>query len=233
MYGLILVVISYFVFKYLEKKKFKVDIKTFYAVLPYAIIAAVVRVLVDAEVYPKTVLTVSPGIWLLVTIFTILVFYFSFKHYPKTYYKIAMMIGFIVLIPQLFLLRLVNLEALTMIFVTTIFSFIPFVFLYYKRYIDRLILFPLLAHMFDASATFISIDLFGYGEQHFLPDFLIKITGTALVMFPLKLAILVPVIYIVHKHSENKNLRNFLLLVIFLLGLVPALRDILRISMGV
>lgn len=197
------------------------------------IIAAVVRVLVDAGVYPKTVLTVSPGIWLLVTIFTVLVFYFSFKHYPKTYHKPAMIIGFVLLIPQLFLLRLVNLEALTMIFITTIFSFIPFVFLYYKRYIDQLILFPMLAHMLDASATFISIDLFGYGEQHFLPTFLINITGTALVMFPLKLAVLIPVIYIVHKHSENNNLRNFLLLIIFLLGVVPGLRDILRITMGV
>ena len=165
--------------------------------------------------------------------FTLIVFYFSFKYYPKTYHKVAMMSGFVFLIPQLFLLRLVNLEALTMIFVTTIFSFIPFVFIYYKRYIDRLILLPFLTHMFDASATFISIDLFGYGEQHFIPEFLINVTGTALVMFPLKLAVLVPVIYIVHKHSDNNNLRNFLLLVIFLLGLVPALRDLLRISMGV
>jgi uncharacterized membrane protein len=52
-------------------------------------------------------------------------------------------------------------------------------------------------------------------------------------MYPLKLAVLVPVIYIINKYSEEKNLRNYLLIIITILGLATGLRDAFRLFMGV
>ena len=53
---------------------------------------------------------------------------------------------------------------------------------------DPLNLSILLAHLMDASSTYIGVDKLGYYEKHVVPTYLIQLTGTALVMYPLKLS---------------------------------------------
>ena len=53
---------------------------------------------------------------------------------------------------------------------------------------DPLNLSILLAHMMDASSTYIGVDKLGYYEKHVVPTYLIQLTGTALVMYQLKLS---------------------------------------------
>ena len=86
--------------------------------------------------------------------------------------------------------------------------------------------------MFDASATFTALSIFGYSEQHVVPVFLINIFG-APAMYLLKLLVVAPVVYIINKYSNDENLRRFLLLAVFVIGLAPALRDTLRLLMGI
>jgi len=99
---------------------------------------------------------------------------------------------------------------------------------------DLLIFWALAAHMVDAAATYVAITFFSYTEKHILSTFLIENFGGAWVMFPLKILVLVPVLYIIHKYSkDDKKLRNTLLVAIIALGLAAGLRDAVRLLMGV
>jgi uncharacterized membrane protein len=102
----------------------------------------------------------------------------------------------------------------------------------------------LAAHMFDAAATWTALSFFGYAEQHVLPRLLIGIMGPA-AMFALKIIVVIPVLYIIDRYAQqeghlslSKNSKtktmhadftNFLKIVILILGLAPALRDMIRL----
>lgn len=89
------------------------------------------------------------------------------------------------------------------------------------------------AHMLDASSTYLGVDWFGYYEKHVVPTFLIDLTGTAAVMFPLKLLVLLPALALIDKTIEDRSLRNLTKLALITLGLAPAVRNTLRLALGV
>ena len=89
------------------------------------------------------------------------------------------------------------------------------------------------AHMLDASSTYFGVDWFGYYEKHVVPTFLINLTGSAAIMFPLKLAILLPVLYMIDKSMQEPSLRNLTKLTLITLGLAPAVRNTLRLALGI
>ena len=72
----------------------------------------------------------------------------------------------------------------------------------------------------------------GYTEQHFLSRALMPFLGPQ-VMFLLKFVVIVPVLYFINKYVEDKEFRNFLLLVVMVLGLAPASRNLARLMVGV
>lgn len=93
-------------------------------------------------------------------------------------------------------------------------------------------------HMLDAAATYRAITLYGYGEKHVLAGSLIKWTGTALVMFPMKAIAIAVTLYILlvefrDELEREKLLRGLLMAAILILGLSPGLRDMFRLVMGV
>ncbi len=92
-------------------------------------------------------------------------------------------------------------------------------------------------HLMDASSTFSGVDFLGYYEKHVVPAFLIDMTNTAMVMYPLKLLIFLPIIYVLdtqfNEDDTSKTLANFLKLVIITLGLAPACRNTIRMMLGV
>ena len=91
--------------------------------------------------------------------------------------------------------------------------------------------------MLDASSTFFGVDFLGYYEKHVVPSFLIDLTGTASIMFPLKLIIFIPVIYILDTQfdddDESRRLRELVKLTIIVLGLAPATRNTVRMVLGI
>jgi uncharacterized membrane protein len=89
------------------------------------------------------------------------------------------------------------------------------------------------AHMLDASSTYYGVDWFGYYEKHVVPTFLINLTGSAAIMFPLKLAILLPVLYMIDKSMQEPSLRNLTKLTLITLGLAPAIRNTLRLALEI
>ena len=87
-------------------------------------------------------------------------------------------------------------------------------------------------HMLDSSATFVSVMFFGYYEQHPVPRLFIEAIGPW-TFFILKLAVLLPSLYIIDRYAEEGEFKNFLKIVILILGLAPGLRDMIRLAAGV
>ena len=105
-------------------------------------------------------------------------------------------------------------------------------------YLSMLNIFIAFAHFFDATSTYRGIEYYGYIEKHVLPSLLIDITGTALVMYVLKLLIVVGAIYIldVYLRDDLKDFKGVTVLIKFVLivlGLSPGFRNMLRLAMGV
>ena len=90
-------------------------------------------------------------------------------------------------------------------------------------------------HFVDGSATYLGIDNYGYVEKHVLPTWFIETFDTAIVMLPLKFAVVTGVIIALENEEHKEDQRQMIsLLILFLLalGLGPGTRDILRIVFG-
>lgn len=102
---------------------------------------------------------------------------------------------------------------------------------------DPLYLSLLFGQLLDASATSYGIDLhpLQYTEVHVVGSHLIAWTGTAFSMFPLKLLVLFPGIYILERfrHEGAEALWHLILLAMITVGLAPGIRDMMRMVLYV
>jgi uncharacterized membrane protein len=88
------------------------------------------------------------------------------------------------------------------------------------------------AHFLDATATVTALSLFGYLEQHVVPRLFFPLIGP-FAMFFLKVLVVLPVLWIVDRYAEEGDFKNFLKIVILILGLAPGMRDMIRLGVGV
>ena len=91
---------------------------------------------------------------------------------------------------------------------------------------------------FDAVATFVGVDFYGYSEKHPIPDFFFQTFGTSAVFIPIKFALACLIVYLmdISFKTELTNypiLKGLIKMVIIVLGLGPGTRDMLRMMMGV
>ncbi|HUK38223.1 MAG TPA: DUF63 family protein [Methanomicrobiales archaeon] len=94
-----------------------------------------------------------------------------------------------------------------------------------------------IGQMLDASATGYGID-FGpipYQEVHVVGSALIRWTGTAFSLFPLKLAVVIPAIWVleIYRREGNREFANLVLLAMIVVGLAPGVRDLTRMVLHV
>ena len=104
-----------------------------------------------------------------------------------------------------------------------------------KLFKNRVNVFILDSQLLDATATAFGITFLPYAEKHVLPSFLIAVTGTAFIMYPLKLLVIIPALYIIDRYlkGESENLVGLVKLDILTVGLAPAIRDIMRMTLGI
>lgn len=104
-----------------------------------------------------------------------------------------------------------------------------------KLFKNRINAFIINSQLLDATATSFGITFLPYAEKHVLPSFLIAEIGTAFIMYPLKVLVIVPVLYIIDHYlkGESENLVGLVKLAILTVGLAPAIRDIMRMALGV
>ena len=234
--GIVLVVASYIVYRVIDFLKIKVDKHFFYGIFPWLILSMFVRVYEDAKLYPNTLFTTTPGIEILFVAIVIPVFFLAKwieKKKKFVYWKTLAIAGVIPIIFHLPFIQVVNPKGAGLIFIcfAVAVGFIGLIRHFIK--FDLLSMWAISAHMLDASATFVSLTFFGYYEQHIVPNIFIEMAGGAWIMYALKIAVIVPIIYVINRYADDKNLRNFLLIVITVLGLAPGLRDAFRLLMGV
>ena len=220
-------------FKYIKKDPAELMIP----LIPFIFFGSSVRALVDNNIYPLTYILVTPGIYILTGLMVIITLLFAVFIERKTnfdYRYIIFAVGAVLCIPNILFMSPINLVAtLQVVGVWAIVSSI-FALLRNKWSLisNKFNLSVLMAHLFDASSTYIAVDYYGYYEQHVLPSALTTLFGTALVMFPLKIVVILGALYIIDTYIEDRTIANMLKLAIFILGLAPGLRNFLSLIMG-
>jgi uncharacterized membrane protein len=229
----IIVILIIKMFRYIEKDPKDLVIP----VIPYIFLGSSTRALVDNGIYPLSYLLITPGIYFItgfITIFTLLLSVYIEKRTNFDYRYFILIVGVIICIPNILSIPHINWVALFQVIGAWVLVSSIFVVLRNKWGLikDKFNLSVILAQIFDASATFVAIDFYPYMEQHVLPNALIGLTGTAMVMFPLKIIIILMALYVIDYYLEDKTIKNMLKLAIFILGMATGLRDLLSLCMG-
>jgi uncharacterized membrane protein len=220
-----------------------VDERLVLCTLPYILAGSSLRVIEDANLFttPWKYLFITPLIFFFVLIVTIACFVLTKKIRGENFCKSYAVLGLVWTFFNLVVLFPVGFKNAWVILVVFLLgSAITGGILFVKRIVPRLNflgdkfnLMILYAHMLDSSSTYIGVDWFAYYEKHVVPNYLIDLTGSAAIMFPLKLLVLLPVLSIINKSLEDSSLRNLTKLTLITLGLAPAIRNTLRLALGV
>ena len=220
-------------FKYIKKDPADLMIP----LVPFIFFGSSARALVDNNIYPLTYLLVTPGIYVLtglMAIITVLAAVFIERKTNFDFRYTIFAVGAVLCVPNIVFMGHVNfIAAIQVVGVWVIISGV-FILLRNKWALikDKFNLSVLMAHLFDASSTYIAVDFYGYNEQHVLPSALTGLVGSAIVMFPLKIAVILGALYVIDTYIEDKTVANMLKLAIFILGLAPGLRNFLSLIMG-
>lgn len=245
-YGTLLFVMVYIFYRVCKFLKICIDRKFAEVTIFYVILITLMRALVDAGAIPRLYYTVTPGIVVLVGLYYMLSIIGSGALFKNKYHISAILMA---LIPISYLLlefsnRVTHLEALLYVLVILFpMYFITIRILEKLKKIKNLNInnldFPsridkyaIFSQLVDASATSIGIGIYGYWEQHPVPRFFMDLFSPYIII-PLKLIVVVLVLYIINKEIDNIELRNILKITIMSLGLAPGLRNLFRIVMGV
>ncbi len=220
----------------LSNKKVRIDERFLIATAPFIALAAVIRSLVDAELLPTSFFLITPGIFLSIFLLAGAAILIGIRLTGEEYQKIPLIIGTILLIfPSYITVKnIVAPQALIYILIAFLLSSIATLALIHhldiKDFKNPWVYSIFVAHFFDASATFIAVDYFGFWEEHVFENFLIQKVGTALILFPLKLIVLVIVIASIQKLVKKESLK-FWYFAIFVLGMAPGIRDTLTVML--
>lgn len=227
-------------------KKVSFD-EDFIKALPAPILLAIlIRMLADAGVVEKSQWwSVTPGIYIVGVAYGVAVISLSMALAPRLklpYWKITLALGALVALPVLlklyqqmhsparFFLPLAMAGFLTLLVYLVSFLHPSLEFLR-VRY-SHLVLF---AHFLDASGTFIGIDFLNFSEEHILAEYFINLTGTAMVMFPLKLLVVGFALYVIEKWYEEEGEELYYKIIkvtMFVLGVGPGLRNALLLTLA-
>ena len=221
----------------------KMDEKLVLYTLPYVLAGSSLRVIEDADLVkpPASYMLITPLIYFLVFFVTTTSLILTRKFIGLKFYRAYAAIGLFWTFVNLAALSTVGIQRplvpVAVLFLGTLLTGIIYLLrlpLPGLNFLDnRYNLAILYSHMLDASSTYIGVDWFGYYEKHVVPTYLIDLTGTAAIMYPLKLLVLLPLLSIIDKYIEDKSLLNLTKLALIVLGLAPAIRNTLRLTLGI
>ena len=255
-YALILIAALILIYYWFKKSDIAIDGTFVLATLPYVILGGVLRVVQDTHMITSDFqfLLVTPPIYVLLFFYAIVILFFSkylaeqgfCDNYLKLYAGAGLFTSFCVVLfllawgithtrIDLFVLAIIPLMAIAA--TALVFSCMRYV-LKWEYVTDPLYITLLFGQLLDASATSYGIDLhpsIQYIEQHVVGSFLIDWTGTAFVMFPLKLIVLFPAVYIMEQYRKEANpaFWHLILLAMITVGLAPGIRDMTRMVLYV
>ena len=177
----------------------------------------------------------TPGSYLITAALAVIALLVSYGIQKKTqiiYWKPMLLIGLVILLGSIISLPVKTLYPLALIIptavgLTAVFYAISY-FVRNNKKLKEVFNFQsssiLGAHFIDASATFWALTAYGFVEQHVVPRLFFGSLGV-LSFFFLKIAVVLPVLWVFNKEIDNVRLRNFLKIAVIILGLAPGLRD--------
>lgn len=221
----------------------KMDERLVLYTIPYVLAGSSLRVIEDSGLVkpPASYVLITPLIYFLVFFVTTASLILTRKVLGKSFHKAYAAIGLLWTSANLAALSTVGVQRpvvpVAVLFLGTFLTGIIYLLhrsLPQLNFLEnRYNLAILYAHMLDASSTYIGVDWFGYYEKHVVPTYLIDLTGTAAIMYPLKLLVLLPLLSIIDNYIEDKSLLNLTKLALIILGLAPAIRNTLRLTLGI
>jgi uncharacterized membrane protein len=235
-YTVLLVLVASLIYKALKRVGIKPDYEFLKAISPFIVFAALVRVLVDGAVYPHTVLTVTPGIFLVLFMITSMAIIFSKvleRHTVLSFFKSLFLMGSFLTISQIPFYRLRHDEALFYLLLYTLLAIVPFLLLarrvaLFRNKLNKAVM---LSHLLDASATHVMLTYYDYVEAHVFAHIWIERLGS-LSFYLLKVIVLVPVLMILDK-GKDREMSDYIKLIFFAFGAATGLRTCFRLVMGV
>jgi len=239
-YAIIFVLISYGIYKMLIKLKIDIDRNFAIGILPYIVLGGILRALQDK--YQITYFFVTPLIYFVIFIIALPSLLLFRRLWKKKYYKGWALFGLALCVFGIIPMKFVRFEALLLVLLISFAWFLVFYGIKkfvkveeIQNFLNQENIGLLLAHSFDATTTFVSLQFYPYFEQHVLGSIFVNFFGP-IGMYILKIPIILVVLYFLDKELKAKrerNLRNLIKIAILLLGLAPGLRNFLRLGMGV
>ena len=253
-YSVLLVIGVYLVYRMLKRMEVHIDSRFFLAILPFIVWGSTTRVLHDAayagvlspelNAFYGSPIFPTPGSYIItfaLALFILLVSLLVQRFTKFPYWKLMFAIGIVLDITNLMMLPFLSWFPIFFILGITLLWGAVF-FLPGRVFSGRFPSFGrlfsvsnsgiLTAHFLDATATITALTLFNYAEQHVVPRLFFPIMGPA-AMFLLKIAVVLPVLWLVDRYADEGDFRNFLKIVILILGLAPGVRDMVRLGVGV
>jgi uncharacterized membrane protein len=249
-YAIILVIAVYLIYRLLNWTKFPVDGKFILATVPFIVLGGLLRVVEDTGFITSDFrfLLITPLIFFVIFLFTVTALFLSrmlertgkIASYHIGYAGIgaagcvvtsAFLVWYGLTCSQISVSILSIILGLATVTTGAVWGFMRYV-LKWEYANDPLYCILIFSHMLDASATSYGIDLhsMGYTESHVVGGALIAWTGTAFSMFPLKLAVLFPAVYVLQQFRKDAPpvFWHLLLLAMIVVGLAPGVRDMVR-----
>lgn len=234
-YAIVAIISLYFIYKYFRKEKIDFDEHFFKSMVPFIFFGSIKRAITDAtdaniargfpyeQFYSYNIWNVTPGIYIVVAS----IFLFSYLLEKKLNIKnLSFFLGSFLAIFHFLLLFpfLKHFDRAVIIIFLASFCYALSSFIF-KEEIKKIAVF---SQSLDGAATFVSIEFFGYKEQHVLPNIIGETFGFQ-TFFLLKFFLTVIILYLLDKESFDDQQKNVLIFSIVVMGLSPGLRDMLRL----
>ena len=244
-YAIILGISLFALLKLMAFLKLKIDERLIVATAPFIILGASLRNLEDVHLLspPLSYMFITPLVYVLAFLITLaallICVYLERSHatgdYSRPFFWTGVA-GTALVWAALLLTQPVRVWWAPLVVFSLAFTFTGAVYLLARHFKLGFLTMPLNvailgAHMFDASSTFTAIDIVGgFAEKHVVPTLFIDVVHTGFVMYALKLAVFIPVIYLIEKYFvEDRDLYYVLKFVLLVLGFGPGIRNTLEL----
>ncbi|MBI2547585.1 MAG: DUF63 family protein [Candidatus Aenigmarchaeota archaeon] len=230
-YAFIVVIAAYLSFKFIEKSKIKIDRNFVVSIVTLVVFGTMVRLLEEYGIVVSYFL-VTPLIWIEVFALVFALFLVSRlveKRFKIPYYKTLTLAGILlIIIPMTLVLSQIKQLKGMGIALGLMIPFAVILYLVKWKLGNKLVA---MSHIFDATATFTAIQFFGFKELHVVPRLLIGAFSPVSFII-IKVIVVVGVLLLIDRYSEDKNFNNFLKLIIAIIGFAPAIRDFFLLGLA-
>ena len=254
-YAIILILAVYLVYRWLKKTGIDIDQDFIVSTIPFVILGGLLRVVEDTGVIPRpwNVILVTPIIFFVVFFITVTILVTAralekkdlVTSYTKAYaaggigaciITAAVLAYFGITETRIALDVLATILTMAAVSSAAVWGLLRYglKWTFTDNILYKLLIF---GHLLDASATSFGIELheLTYVEVHVVGSHLIEATGNAFSMYALKLAVIIPAIYVLEMYRKegNSQLWHLIILAMIVVGMAPGIRDMVRMILYV